>query len=138
MIKFSEFSTKEELIRHIQETTQYKTGREAEKYLRDCLPKESYYQRKCIEAIHKTAPGAFVWKAAAGPYGRGGIPDLCAVINGQFYCFEIKRPFIGALTKIQEQTIAKIRAAGGKAFVVSWPEQVEQILKERISKEAET
>ena len=38
--------------------------------------KESWYQAKIIRWLKSTYPGAFVWKAAAGPYSRGGIPDI--------------------------------------------------------------
>ena len=78
--------------------------------------------------IQEAYPSAFVWKAAAGPYSRQGIPDVCAIIDGRFYGFEIKRPFIGELSKIQEETIKAIRAAGGVAAVVSFPEQANKVI----------
>ena len=51
------------------------------------------------------------------------------VLDGQFYGFEVKRPEVGLLSKIQEQTIKAINAAGGIVGVVSYPEDVERILK---------
>ena len=90
--------------------------------------KESYYQTKIMEWLKKEYPAAFIWKAAAGPYSQGGIPDICAIIDGKFYGFEVKRPEVGRLSKIQEQTIKEINAAGGTAAVVSYPEQVEKII----------
>ena len=91
--------------------------------------KESWYQAKMIRWLKETYPQAFVWKAAAGPYSRCGIPDVCMVLDGQFYGFEVKRPEVGLLSKIQEQTIKAINAAGGIVGVVSYPEDVERILK---------
>ena len=91
--------------------------------------KESYYQAKILQYLKRTYPAAFVWKAAAGPYSRCGIPDVCMVLDGQFYGFEVKRPEVGLLSKIQEQTIKAINAAGGIVGVVSYPEDVERILK---------
>ena len=88
--------------------------------------KESFYQAKIVRWLKETYPGAFVWKAAAGPYSRGGIPDICAIINGHFFGFEVKRPEVGRLSKIQEQTILEINQAGGTALVVSYPEQVKE------------
>lgn len=90
--------------------------------------KESYYQSRIIKWLKEQYPDAFVWKAAAGPYSRGGIPDICAIINGHFFGFEVKRPEVGRLSKIQEQTIKEINAAGGTAVVVSHPEQVEKVI----------
>ena len=91
--------------------------------------KESWYQAKIIRWLKETYPQAFVWKAAAGPYSRCGIPDVCMVLDGQFYGFEVKRPEVGLLSKIQEQTLKAINAAGGIVGVVSYPEDVERILK---------
>lgn len=93
------------------------------------LPKESEYQAEVMEAIRGNFPSSFVWKAAAGPYSRQGIPDVCAVIDGRFFGFEIKRPYIGQLSKIQEQTIKAIQRAGGIAAVVSFGEDAVKIIK---------
>jgi len=90
--------------------------------------KESYYQSRILRWLKSTYPTAFVWKAAAGPYSRGGIPDICAIIDGHFYGFEIKRPEGGRPSKLQELTIKKINAAGGTAAVVSLPADVEHII----------
>lgn len=90
--------------------------------------KESFYQAKIIKWLKDTYPRAFVWKAAAGPYSQGGIPDICMVLDGHFFGFEVKRPETGRLSKIQEQTIKKINAAGGVAAVVSYPEQAKEII----------
>ena len=90
--------------------------------------KESFYQAKIIRWLKGQYPDAFVWKAQAGPYCRQGIPDICAIIDGHFFGFEVKRPEVGRLSKIQEQTIKEINAAGGIAAVVSFPEQVEKII----------
>ena len=91
--------------------------------------KESYYQTRIIKWLKEQYPDAFIWKAAAGPYSRGGIPDVCMVLDGQFYGFEVKRPEVGRLSKIQEQTIKEIRTAGGKVAVVSFPAQVQQFIE---------
>lgn len=91
--------------------------------------KESWYQAKIIRWLKETYPHAFVWKAAAGPYSRGGIPDVCMVLDGQFYGFEVKRPEVGRLSKLQEETIKEIRAAGGKVAVVSYPAQVQRFIE---------
>lgn len=91
--------------------------------------KESYYQTKILRWLKSTYPTAFIWKVAAGPYSQGGIPDICAIINGHFYGFEVKRPEGGRLSKLQELTIQKINAAGGTAAVVSYPADVQRIIE---------
>lgn len=103
------------------------TAAQFNKIMHDLLPLEQAYQTEVIEYI-KTIPGAFVWKATAGPYSRQGIPDVCAVIDGHFFGFEIKRPYIGTATKIQEQTLRQIKEAGGTAAVISFREQAKEVI----------
>lgn len=129
-MKIDSFETKKEALDWIMENVPAcRTRSDAEKHLRSKLPPESFYQRKVIAAIKKQYPAAFVWKAAAGIYSRQGIPDVCAVINGYFYGFEIKRPYIGVLSPIQKVTIAEIEKAGGIAGVVTFPEEALQMIR---------
>ena len=63
---------------------------------------------------------------------------ICCVIDGRFFGFEVKRPGIGKLTKLQEQTIRQINAAGGGfAAVVSTPADAKQIVERRMRNEEE-
>lgn len=134
MIDFGQFKTKAEVIQYLKamKGISCQTSAQAEEYLRAHLPKESYYQDKIMKHIKGLFPSSFVWKAAAGPYSRQGIPDVCAIVNGRYYGFEVKRPFIGVLSKIQERTMMQIRAAGGKAYVVTYPAEVTRILREEM------
>lgn len=132
-MRFDHFQSKAEAIAYIRENVygcaDYK---HAEAYLQEHLPRESYYQKKIMEFLKKTYPTAFVWKAAAGAYTQQGIPDVCAVIDGRYYGFEVKRPFYGVLSKMQQQTLEKIRVAGGVAEVVTFPEEVQAIVEEHL------
>lgn len=132
MLDFKKFGSKDEAIRYIMSpasSSNARTKAQAEKYLRQQLPKESYFQKKIMEAVKKARPDAFVWKAAAGPYSRAGIPDICAIIDGMYYGFEVKRPFIGEISPLQKKTAGLIRKAGGRCYFVSWPEEVYEILE---------
>ena len=131
MKRLDQFQTKAEAIAYIQENVYGCAGvKHAEKYLQDHLPRESYYQDKIIKFLKEAYPEGFAWKEAAGPYSRQGIPDVSFIKDGQYYGFEVKRPFMGVLSKIQEQTIKRIRAAGGIAEVVTFPEEVKKIIEE--------
>lgn len=129
MRRIDNFESKEAAVEYLKRARGFRTSREAERFLMSHLPKESYYQSQIINYLKENYPDAFVWKAAAGPYSRQGIPDVCAVIGGRYYGFEVKRPYIGVLSRIQEQTIERIRAAGGIAGVVCLPEDVERIME---------
>lgn len=123
------FESKDEAVDYLMAARGFKTCREAEEFIFSHLPKESYYQRHVMDYIRANYLDAFVWKAAAGPYSRKGIPDVCAIIEGRFYGFEIKRPYIGVLSRIQEQTMEQIRTAGGIAEAVCFAEDVERIIE---------
>ena len=131
-IALEDFKTEAEAGAALKDCDPKMTTEKARKYIRERLPKESYYQDKIIKHIRELFPSAFVWKAAAGAYSRQGIPDVCAVINGRYYGFEVKRPLIGVLSKIQERTIEQIKQAGGRAFVVTYPAEVTELLREEI------
>lgn len=131
-ITLEDFKTEVEAVAALKDCDPKMTTEKARKYIRERLPKESYYQDKIIKHIRELFPSAFVWKAAAGAYSRQGIPDVCAVINGRYYGFEVKRPLIGVLSKIQERTIEQIKQAGGRAFVVTYPAEVTELLREEI------
>lgn len=131
MIRVEEYKTKLDLLRAIVASDEYPdctNQEEAYKVARKLVPHESTYQAKVIRRIKELKPQAFVWKVAQGPYSRVGVPDVCACIDGLFYAFEIKRPFFGATTKVQEKCLQDIKAAGGKAYVVSYPWEVDVIL----------
>lgn len=82
-----------------------------------------------ILRLLKKTPNCFCWKEHGGMYGTAGIPDVIACINGRFVAFEVKTP-TGKLTRLQEITLEKIRAAGGRACKVTSAAEVAAILKE--------
>ena len=136
MKRLDSFQTKEEAIAYIRKNVYGCLQREqAEKYLRENLPRESYYQDKIMKFLKKNYPQGVVWKEAAGAYCKQGIPDVTFILNGRYYGFEVKRPFFGVLSQMQEQTIKNIRAAGGIAEVVCFPEEVQKIIEKHMKVE---
>lgn len=71
----------------------------------------------------KTVPRCFAWKEHGGMYGTAGIPDIIACVDGRFFAFEVKTD-TGKTTALQDATIRKILAAGGRAFVVRSVDEV--------------
>jgi Holliday junction resolvase len=55
------------------------------------------------------------------------VPDIICCYRGRFVAFEVKTA-TGKPTKLQEHTIAKIKAAKGEAFIVRSVQEVQQIL----------
>lgn len=126
---YESFGSYEELREYTkQKYPDLKTMKQVDKKIAEKMPEEGYFQKKIKEYIEKRFPEAFVWKAAAGPYSQAGIPDICCVINGRYYGFEVKRPFIGEASEIQKKTIKEIRAAGGVAAVVCTIKEAKEVL----------
>lgn len=75
----------------------------------------------------KTVPKCFSWKEHGGMYGTAGIPDIIACIGGKFYAFEVKTES-GKTTALQDATIRKILACGGKAYVARCVDDVRAII----------
>ena len=61
-------------------------------------------------------------------YGTAGLPDIICCYCGRFIGLEVKTPS-GKLTKLQEITITKIKAAKGKAYKVTSVKDVQSILE---------
>ena len=84
----------------------------------------------------KAEPACFAWKEHGGMYGTAGLPDIVCCLDGRFFAFEVKTPS-GQLTKLQEHTLERIRAAGGRAFVVRSVEDVDTVLWAYVGIESE-
>ena len=110
------------------------TKREAEKIIRDQMPSESDFQKKIKETIMEKHPDAFVVKIQQAQYSQGGIPDLMVILKGHYFGFEVKKPYFHKKTKLQERTIERIRAAGGTADFVSYPQEALDIIEEYYTK----
>ena len=76
----------------------------------------------------KTVDNCFAWKEHGGMYSTAGIPDIICCLNGRFVALEVKTA-TGKLTKLQENTIQKIKAAKGQAFKVTCVEEVKAIFR---------
>lgn len=103
--------------------------KDAREALNEYLPLEKHLQKNILNYL-KNRPDCAVWKAAAGPYAVGGIPDICVVYKGRFFGFEVKRPLIGKISPLQRQMAEKITKAGGRVHFVSWINDVEKALNE--------
>lgn len=104
------------------------TKKDALEICRRKIPKEAYFQKKVKDGLKKQFPDAYVAKIAQGLYSQGGIPDVLCILDGHYFGFEIKRPVLGKVSGLQGAAIEKIRAAGGTAEIVSWPEEAVKII----------
>lgn len=49
-------------------------------------------------------------------------------MNGRYFGFEVKRPLLGRVSPLQEAFHEQIRQAGGQVYVVSYVDEVREIL----------
>ena len=81
----------------------------------------------------RSLPECFCWKEHGGTYGTAGIPDIICCYRGRFLGLEVKQPG-NKMTRLQEVTLERIRAALGEAHIVTGVAQVRGII-EKIQKE---
>lgn len=62
--------------------------------------------------------GVWFFSPQAGPYGRAGIPDRIACVDGHFVGIEVKADKAKKPTPLQLQCMELIEASGGRCFVV--------------------
>jgi hypothetical protein len=80
--------------------------------------KEKHLRSKIINALR--AYGGFWVVTTANVHGTGGLPDITGCFRGDFFAFEVKLPGKEhTLTARQSHCLKRIRAAGGKAAMVT-------------------
>lgn len=70
-----------------------------------------------VESVLKSE-GAYYFFPATHGYGRSGVPDIIACVNGRFLAIEYKAG-ANKPTALQVREIENIRAAGGVAVVAN-------------------
>jgi hypothetical protein len=88
--------------------------------------------KKALDKMLK-AEGVFFFAPQAGIYGRSGIPDRIACIEGLFVGIECKAPDTKyKVTALQKKAIDDITASGGKCFVV-WNDEMIDVVRQWIA-----
>jgi len=97
---------------------------------------EKKVKQKVVSALN--AVGAYHFPPATGGFGRSGVPDIVACINGHFLAIECKAG-TNKPTALQVREIETIRANGGTALVVN-EQNLDMLppLLDRIKKRATT
>ena len=80
--------------------------------------------------------GAYYFFPATHGYGRSGVPDIIACVNGRFLAIECKAGG-GKLTALQVREIKRILACNGEAIIANENnlDLVRQLVRELSSKE---
>ena len=80
-------------------------------------------------------PHCWAFKTHGGMYGKAGIPDVIACVDGHFLAGEFKRPFPAGspVTLIQQKTLDALDAAGASVGVfrdvAAWRAAVDDLLR---------
>lgn len=72
--------------------------------------------------------GAFFFSPYMAGFGKSGVPDIVACVEGRFWGIEVKREGKNP-TPIQERRIAEIEAAGGLAVAGTAMVVIERIAR---------
>ncbi len=104
---------------------------EALKYIRQRVPAESKYQKDIMQEIKKRAAKedlpCVIWKAAQGPYSRGGVSDIIALVGGVMLAVEVKRPLFGEPSELQRGFVRDVNLAGGVAGFCTYVEDIDTL-----------
>ncbi|MCL2301532.1 MAG: VRR-NUC domain-containing protein [Firmicutes bacterium] len=76
----------------------------------------------------RSLPECFCWKEHGGSYGAAGIPDIICCYRGRFLGLEVKQ-LGNKMTRLQEVTLERIRAALGVAHMVTSLAEARAIIK---------
>ena len=87
---------------------------------------ETQLKKRVLQFLKKEYPKAWIHKAS--DRFTAGIPDLLICSGGKFYAIELKAGN-NQLTRIQQYTLRKIQAAGGKTSVCRSVEEVKEFLR---------
>lgn len=97
------------------------------------LTPEGKVKRKVVEVLKEH--GVWYFFPANNGFGMAGIPDIIAVVKGQFLGIEVKADKTKKPTALQVQCGAKIQKAGGWWVVVydkDTIDQLEVMIKEKL------
>jgi hypothetical protein len=87
---------------------------------------ESRIKRRVVAALKEL--GLWYFFPASGAFGQAGIPDIIAIApNGQFIGIECKADPSKKPTALQVQCGRKIKAAGGRWFLIRSYEDVDNL-----------
>lgn len=84
---------------------------------------------KIKSKLDKMLKSEKVWfySPQAGPFGRAGVPDRVAILEGQFIGIECKADRAKKPTALQLKCMKEIEMAGGKCFVVYDDETINEV-----------
>ena len=75
--------------------------------------------------------GAYYFMPVTGGYGRSGVPDIVACLNGKFVGIECKAGD-NQPTALQVKNLKAIRSAGGLSFCVNSVKVLRELLENEI------
>ena len=91
---------------------------------------ESKVKKRVREVLDKL--GIYHFMPPANGFGRAGIPDIIACMDGHFIAIECKAGS-GKTTALQERELDRIHNAGGTTYIAreSNIDELQQLLRER-------
>jgi Holliday junction resolvase len=93
---------------------------------------ESKVKKRVREMLDEL--GIYHFMPPANGFGRAGIPDIIACMDGHFIAIECKAGS-GKTTALQERELERIQNAGGTTFIARETniDELQQLLREKAS-----
>lgn len=86
---------------------------------------EGRIKAKLDKMLHEER--VWFYSPQAGPFGRSGVPDRVAIVQGLFVGIEAKADRTKKPTRLQVHCMEQIEKAGGQCFLVYDDETIEEV-----------
>lgn len=130
---WSDHRTKEKVIEYLK-SNENTSSLSYTEFIKSEVPLEKNFQTRIIKRLNELKKSgnidrnAVIWKNTAGSYSKSGMPDITMIADGKHYGFEVKRPLLGVPSRLQLKMIEDIEKAGGYAGIVSFEDEVWDII----------
>lgn len=131
---WSDHRTKEKVIEYLK-SNENTSSLSYTEFIKSEVPLEKNFQTRIIKRLNELKKSgnidrnAIIWKNTSGSYSKSGLPDITMIADGKYYGFEVKRPLLGVPSRLQLKMIEDIEKAGGYAGIVSFEDEVWDIIE---------
>lgn len=104
------------------------TVSQAKAVLRERIRGRAYYINNVVRKLKKQYPGCYI-RSYKLTEADATLPDVEMIYKGHVFAFVVLRPLIGMATGKQTAAIKQIRASGGSAGTIHWPEEAVMVIE---------
>jgi hypothetical protein len=101
---------------------------QAKAVLRERIRGKAYFINNVTRKLKKQYPGCYIRNFKLTE-ADATLPDVEMIYKGHVFAFVVLRPLIGMATGKQTAAIKQIKASGGSAGTIHWPEEAVMVIE---------